>query len=157
MEMKNMKFKSFSRMIMLASLVAMLLSLACISARAQYDSATNTIVAFVRPNMITTSQTNGIVFTNGAYLGTGTFLFTATNWSGSTPTHDCKIQHSDDAVTWVDVTGGAFAQFTTTNTVQALNFRMQDLKQYLRVTNTITGTTVTNLYSITIIAPSKYR
>lgn len=147
--------KMFRSMIMVA--VMAMLSFVAMPAMAQYDGTTNAVVPVVRPSMITASGTNGVVFTNGVYLGTGLFVLSVTNWAGSTPTMDSKLQGSTDQVTWTDVTGGAFTQVTTTNSIQALAFRMQDLPQYLHFTNTITGTTVTNLYSITLVAPQKYR
>ena len=78
------------------------------------------------------------------YEGVGLFVFNASAGTGTSPTLDVKLQHSDDDSTYADVNGGAFAQVTDgagTAGVQVLKLNVSDLKRYLRVVGTIAGTT----------------
>jgi len=70
-------------------------------------------------------------------------VLNASAGTGTTPTLDVKLQHSDDNSTFADVTGAAFAQVTSdsgTAGVQVLKLNVSDLKRYLRVIGTIAGT-----------------
>ena len=78
------------------------------------------------------------------YEGVALAVLNASAGTGTTPTLDAKLQHSDDDSTYADVTGGAFAQVTDvagTAGVQVLKANVSDLKRYVRVVGTITGTT----------------
>jgi len=78
------------------------------------------------------------------YEGVGLVVLNASAGTGTTPTLDVKLQHSDDDSTYADVTGGTFAQVTDgagTAGVQVLKVNVSDLKRYLRVIGTIAGTT----------------
>lgn len=57
------------------------------------------------------------------YLEAGTF---------TTGTADAKIQDSDDGVAWVDWTGGAFTQVTTTNDNATQEIAYTGAKRYIR-------------------------
>jgi hypothetical protein len=46
------------------------------------------------------------------YEGVGLAILSASAGTGTTPTLDVKLQHSDDNVTFADVTNGAFTQVT---------------------------------------------
>lgn len=52
---------------------------------------------------------------------------------GSGGTVDAKIQESDDATTWTDVTSGAFTQVTATNDNAVQEKAYAGVKQYIRV------------------------
>lgn len=58
--------------------------------------------------------------------------------SGTTPTLDVKIQHSDDNSTWTDLTGGAFAQKTAASFAE---INIKNFKRYIRAVHTVGGTT----------------
>jgi hypothetical protein len=96
------------------------------------------------------------VFAANAYSGVGTvnsstidrysqgdaqtfnFLLSVGARTGTSPTLDVKVQHSDDGSTgWADVTGGAFSQ--TTN-VGFKELTVKNTKRYLRVVRTLGGT-----------------
>jgi hypothetical protein len=59
--------------------------------------------------------------------------------SGTSPTLSCKLQHSDDASSWSDVTGAA----QSANLTAAGNalFGGRATKKYVRVVATVGGTT----------------
>ena len=78
------------------------------------------------------------------YEGVALAVLNASEGTGTTPTLDVKLQHSDDDSTYADVTSGAFAQVTDvagTAGVQILKVNVSDLKRYVRVIGTIAGTT----------------
>ena len=78
------------------------------------------------------------------YEGVALIVLNASAGTGTTPTLDVKLQHSDDNSTYADVTGGAFTQVTDvsgTAGIQVLKVNVSDLKRYLRVIGTIAGTT----------------
>ena len=78
------------------------------------------------------------------YEGVALAVLNASEGTGTTPTLDVKLQHSDDDSTYADVTSGAFTQVTDvagTAGVQILKVNVSDLKRYVRVIGTIAGTT----------------
>lgn len=78
------------------------------------------------------------------YEGVALAVLNASAGTGTTPTLDVKLQHSDDDSTYADVTGGVFTQVTDaaeTAGVQVLKVNVSDLKRYVRVIGTIAGTT----------------
>ncbi len=79
-----------------------------------------------------------------AYEGVALVLLNASAGTGTSPTLDVKLQHSDDNSTFADVTSGAFSQVTDaaeTAGVKVMKLNVSDLKRYVRVVGTIAGTT----------------
>lgn len=114
-----------------------------------YDKASN---SYLRGKAVTpqasvtqTATTTGAaVAVDGA---TARLELAVTAHAGTTPTLDVKLQHSKDGSTaWTDVTGGAFAQVTTTNGVTRKVFT--GLDRFIRVVATIAGTTPSYTYSV---------
>ena len=78
------------------------------------------------------------------YEGVALVLLNASAGTGTSPTLDVKLQHSDDDSTYEDVTSGAFSQVTDaaeTAGVKVMKLNVSDLKRYLRVLGTIAGPT----------------
>jgi hypothetical protein len=80
------------------------------------------------------------------YEGVALVVLNASVGTGTTPTLDAKLQHSDTTTSgdFVDVTAGSFTQVTDvagTAGVQVKKVNVSDLKRYLRVIGTIAGTT----------------
>ena len=78
------------------------------------------------------------------YEGVALVLLNTAAGTGTTPTLDVKLQHSDDNSTFSDVTSGAFSQVTDvagTAGVKVMKVNVADLKRYMRVLGTIAGTT----------------
>jgi hypothetical protein len=78
------------------------------------------------------------------YEGVALVLLNTSAGTGTAPTLDVKLQHSDDDSTYADVTSGAFSQITSvagTAGVKVMKVNVSDLKRYLRVVATIAGTT----------------
>ena len=58
--------------------------------------------------------------------------------SGTSPTLDVKIQHSDDNSTWSDLAGAAFPQRTAAGAVSEINIK--GFKRYIRAVHDVGGT-----------------
>jgi hypothetical protein len=79
-----------------------------------------------------------------AYEGVALVVLNASAGTGTNPTLDVKLQHSDDDSTYADVTGGTFTQVTDvagSAGVQVKKINVSDLKRYVRAIGTIAGTT----------------
>ena len=77
------------------------------------------------------------------YEGVALVLLNTSAGTGTSPTLDVKLQHSDDDSAYVDVNSGAFSQVTDaaeTAGVKGMKVNASDLKRYLRVVGTIAGT-----------------
>lgn len=62
--------------------------------------------------------------------------------SGTAPTLDVKMQHSDDNSSFSDISGATFTQVTASNASKTLNLSLGGArKRYIRAVATIAGTT----------------
>lgn len=85
-------------------------------------------------------------------------LLNASAGTGTNPTLDVKLQHSDDNSTFADVTGATFTQVTSdpgTAGVQAMRINVSNLKRYVRVIGTIAGTTPSFDFGVEFIGIKK--
>ena len=92
------------------------------------------------------------------YEGVALVLLNASAGTGTTPTLDVKLQHSDDDSTYEDVTSGAFSQVTDaaeTAGVKAMKLKVSDLKRYLRIVGTIAGTTPSFDFGVEFVGITK--
>ena len=92
------------------------------------------------------------------YEGVTLAVLNASAGTGTTPTLDVKLQHSDDDSTYADVTGAAFTQVTDaaeTAGVQVLKVNVSDLKRYVRVIGTIAGTTPSFEFGVEFVGIKK--
>ena len=92
------------------------------------------------------------------YEGVGLVLLNASAGTGTSPTLDVKLQHSDDDSTYEDVTSGAFTQVTDvaeTAGVKVMKLNVSDLKRYLRVVGTIAGTTPSFDFGVEFVGITK--
>ena len=93
-----------------------------------------------------------------AYEGVALVVLNASAGTGTTPTLDVKLQHSDDNSTYADVTGGAFTQVTDvagSAGVQVKKINVSDLTRYVRVIGTIAGTTPSFDFGVEFIGIKK--
>ena len=65
-------------------------------------------------------------------LGKTALVYLEAGTNGATGTVDCKIQDSDDNVTFTDVTSGAFTRVTTANDNATYEKAYTGIKQYIR-------------------------
>ena len=92
------------------------------------------------------------------YEGVALVLLNASAGTGTNPTLDVKLQHSDDDSTYEDVTSGAFSQVTDaaeTAGVKVMKLNVSDLKRYLRVIGTIAGTTPSFDFGVEFVGITK--
>ena len=92
------------------------------------------------------------------YEGVALVLLNASAGTGTSPTLDVKLQHSDDDSTYEDVTSGAFSQVTDaaeTAGVKVMKLNVSDLKRYLRVIGTIAGTTPSFDFGVEFVGITK--
>mgnify|MGYP001827259590 CR=1 FL=1 len=92
------------------------------------------------------------------YEGVALVLLNASAGTGTSPTLDVKLQHSDDDSTYEDVNSGAFSQVTDaaeTAGVKVMKLNISDLKRYLRVVGTIAGTTPSFDFGVEFVGITK--
>jgi hypothetical protein len=92
------------------------------------------------------------------YEGVALVLLNASAGTGTSPTLDVKLQHSDDDSTYEDVNSGAFSQVTDaaeTAGVKVMKLNVSDLKRYLRVVGTIAGTTPSFDFGVEFVGITK--
>jgi hypothetical protein len=92
------------------------------------------------------------------YEGVALVLLNASAGTGTNPTLDVKLQHSDDDSSYEDVTSGAFSQVTDaaeTAGVKVMKLNVSDLKRYLRIVGTIAGTTPSFDFGVEFVGITK--
>lgn len=92
------------------------------------------------------------------YEGVALVLLNTSVGTGTNPTLDVKLQHSDDDSTYEDVTSGTFTQVTNaaeTAGVKVMKLNVSDLKRYLRVVGTIAGTTPSFDFGVEFVGITK--
>ena len=92
------------------------------------------------------------------YEGVALVLLNTSAGTGTNPTLDVKLQHSDDDSTYEDVTSGAFSQVTDaaeTAGVKVMKLNVSDLKRYLRIVGTIAGTTPSFDFGVEFVGITK--
>ena len=94
------------------------------------------------------------------YEGVALIVLNASAGTGTTPTLDVKLQHSDTTTSgdFADVTNGTFTRVTDvsgTAGVQVMRVNVSDLKRYLRVIGTIAGTTPSFDFGVEFIGIKK--
>lgn len=92
------------------------------------------------------------------YEGVALAVLNASAGTGTNPTLDVKLQHSDDNSTYADVTGATFTQVTNdagSAGVQVMRINVSDLKRYLRVIGTIGGTSPSFDYGVDFVGIKK--
>lgn len=112
--------------------------------------------------VITNTSTTSATLTNaGTYQGWAYLVVNATNITGTSPKLTVTLQDSSDYSTWTSQsvvaslsTNFGYNDFGATAVVP---FWINGMNKYMRTTNAISGSTASYNYSVTIIAPKKYR
>lgn len=99
-----------------------------------------------------TATDNGPAVDVSKFTGNGYAVLNSSPTGAADNTSNVKLQHSDDGATnWTD-TGVAFAQVTNAATsFQALFVPLDQFKKYVRVVNTLAGTTPTVTASVSMV------
>ena len=77
--------------------------------------------------------------------------------TGSSPTLDIKVQDSDETGgTYGDLSGAAFTQVTTSASLQTLEVNKDECKRFIKIVQTVGGSSPVFVYGISLIAAKKY-
>jgi O-glycosyl hydrolase len=95
---------------------------------------------------------NGAAVDVSKFTGNGYVVLNSSATGAADNTSNVKIQHSDDGATgWAD-TGVAFAQVTNVAaSFQSLFVSLDQFKKYVRVVNTLAGTTPTVTAAVSMV------
>ena len=76
---------------------------------------------------------------------------------GSSPTLDIKVQDcATSGGSYADVSGAAFTQVTTSASLQTLALNKDECKRYIKIVQTLGGSSQTYRYSINLVGLKKY-
>ena len=105
------------------------------------------IIVLQEAKAITATNTGASVDLSDA-TGNGYLVLNSSYTGGSDQTANVKIQHSADGTTWTD-SGVAFSQVTNAaNKYQALYMNVDGFKKYVRVVDTLAGTSPTHTFGV---------
>lgn len=92
------------------------------------------------------------------FTGNGYIILTSSATGGAGQTSDVKLQHSDDGSTnWAD-TGVSFAQVTNAAaSFQPLYVSLDQFKKYVRVVNTLAGSSPTVTASVVVVGDQEQK
>ena len=77
--------------------------------------------------------------------------------TGSSPTLDIKVQDSDETGgTYGDLSGATFTQVTTSASVQTLEVNKDECKRFIKLVQTVGGSSPVFVYGISLIGAKKY-
>ena len=77
--------------------------------------------------------------------------------TGSSPTLDIKVQDSDETGgTYGDLSGAAFTQVTDAASLQTLEVNKDECKRFIKIVQTVGGSSPVFVYGLSLIAAKKY-
>tara|TARA_R100001129_G_C5200641_1_gene213708 strand:- start:159 stop:542 length:384 start_codon:yes stop_codon:yes gene_type:complete len=77
--------------------------------------------------------------------------------TGSSPTLDIKVQDSDETGgTYGDLSGATFTQVTTSASVQTLEVNKDECKRFIKLVQTVGGSSPVFVYGVSLVALKKY-
>jgi len=105
-----------------------------------------------------TATTNGPAVDVSRFTGLAKVSLNSSAMGAAGTTSNTKLQHSADGSTnWVDVPSGAFAQVTNAgSSAQDIMLNTDSLRKFVRVVDTLAGTTPTVTRSVTLIGTIAY-
>lgn len=91
------------------------------------------------------------------YDGDVSLILTSAAGTGSSPTLDVKVQDSDaSGGTYSDLSGAAFTQVTDSASMQVITFSKDEAKRYIKIVQTVGGSTPSFTFNINALALKKY-
>ena len=91
------------------------------------------------------------------YDGDVSLILTSAAGTGSSPTLDVKVTDSaTSGGTYTDLSGATFTQVTGSVSMQVITFSKDECKRYIKIVQTIGGSTPSFTFSINGIALKKY-
>jgi len=77
--------------------------------------------------------------------------------TGSSPTLDIKVQDSDETGgTYGDLSGAAFTQVTDAASVQTLEVNKDECKRFIKLVQTVGGSSPVFVYGVSLVGLKKY-
>ena len=77
--------------------------------------------------------------------------------TGSSPTLDIKVQDSDETGgTYGDLSGAAFTQVTDSASLQTLEVNKDECKRFIKLVQTVGGSSPVFVYGISLVGAKKY-
>ncbi len=109
------------------------------------------VTEILHPVAARTATGNGLGVDVRDYIGKGKVMLDCAAGTGTTPTLDIVIQHSEDGVTFVAVPGAAFAQVTTIARQQQIGLDLDAVRRFVRIAFAISGTTPSFTFSVQLV------
>ncbi len=109
------------------------------------------VTEILHPVAARTATGNGPGIDVRDYIGKGKVMLDCVAGTGTTPTLDIVIQHSEDGVTFVAVPGAAFAQVTTVARQQQIGLDLDAVRRFVRIAFAISGTSPSFTFSVQLV------
>ena len=114
------------------------------------------ITAAVASASVTATATSGAIDLK-EFDGDVLLVLNCAAGTGSSPTLDIKVQDSDETGgTYGDLSGATFTQVTDSASVQTLEVNKDECKRFIKIVQTVGGSSPVFVYGISLIAAKKY-
>ena len=114
------------------------------------------ITAAVASASVTATATSGAIDLK-EFDGDVLLVLNCAAGTGSSPTLDIKVQDSDETGgTYGDLSGAAFTQVTDSASVQTLEVNKDECKRFIKIVQTVGGSSPVFVYGISLIGAKKY-
>ena len=115
-----------------------------------------TVVAGVATGAVTSTATSSAIDLL-EYDGDVLLVLDCAAGTGTSPTLDVKITNSDaSGGTYTDLSGAAFTQVVDAASMQTLVINKDSAERYIKIVQTITGSSPSFTFSINLIGVKKY-
>jgi len=115
-----------------------------------------TVVAGVATGAVTSTATSSAIDLL-EYDGDVLLVLDCAAGTGTSPTLDVKITNSDaSSGTYTDLSGATFTQVTDSASMQTLVINKDSAERYIKIVQTITGSSPSFTFSINLIGVKKY-
>ena len=115
-----------------------------------------TVVAGKATGAVTSTATSSAIDLL-EYDGDGLLVLDCAAGTGTSPTLDVKITNSDaSGGTYTDLSGAAFTQVVDAASMQTLVINKDSAERYIKIVQTITGSSPSFTFSINLIGVKKY-
>ena len=114
------------------------------------------ITAAVASASVTATATSGAIDLK-EFDGDVLLVLNCAAGTGSSPTLDIKVQDSDETGgTYGDLSGATFTQVTTSASVQTLEVNKDECKRFIKLVQTVGGSSPVFVYGVSLVALKKY-
>ena len=114
------------------------------------------ITAAVASASVTATATSGAIDLK-EFDGDVLLVLNCAAGTGSSPTLDIKVQDSDETGgTYADLSGATFTQVTDAASVQTLEVNKDECKRFIKIVQTVVGSSPVFVYGISLVALKKY-